>query len=218
MGKKKKSKKTYFKDAFGNTKDKKSKKSGKNVKKSAYKHPSLRNVKPTLSKKDAKENKKIILQPVEIPKVFSKNRDKCNHADSLITVREFKDMTPNYAAYTPSLDMMIDVFGEENIMICKDCYDVLVRKGAVRISIKEAVASLYAYANLLVSNKRMKEGKVRDIAQMKNALSDWFDVAEKLDKMEEDGTFDETDMPSDPNDLSDEDREKLERASRAFTI
>lgn len=211
MGKKKKNK--YFKDSFNQKSSKKSKKS----KKSAYERPKMKSVKMSLSKKDIKENKKIILQPVDIPKAFTKNRDRCNHADTLISVKEFKEMTPNYAAYTPILDTMIEAFGEENIKICKACYDVLVDRSAIKTSIRDAVASLYAYANLLVSNKRMKDGKIKDIAQMKNELSNWFEIEEKVGELEEDGAF-SSEIHESENEFTDEDMAKLSKASRSFTV
>ena len=101
----KKSKKNKY---FYTSKDiKKKNKKGKKIK--GYEAPKLKSVKPTLDKSDAKKNKKILLAPVEIPKEFIKNRAKCNHAGQVISVAEFKAMTPTYAAYTPMLDTIVEV-------------------------------------------------------------------------------------------------------------
>lgn len=187
MSKKKKNKnKKYYEYEFGAKKDKKSKKS----KKSAYGEPELKRVKPSLDKKEAKESKKILQQPVEVPKEFKKNRFKCNHAGTVITAAEFKAMTPTYAAYTPMLDTMIEVFGEENVGVCKSCYDVLVGTDCIRTAdIDKAVAILYAAANTVVSHKRFKTDEIKEIAKVKDSLADWSGIAEQFNKLEEKGAF-----------------------------
>lgn len=180
MSKKKKNKKYY--EIFG---DKKTKKDKKSKKVKGYEKPRLKTVKPNLDKSDAKKNTKILLAPVEIPKEFIKNRNKCNHAGKTISVAEFKAMTPTYAAYTPQLDAIVDLFGEENVKICKSCYDVLVTKNLVSVSdVLDSVSKLYAAANIVVANKRMKDDEVKDIAKIKNDLADWMKIAELLSEVD----------------------------------
>lgn len=173
MSKKSKKKNKYF-----NTKSKKDKKKSK---KSYYEKPKFKTVKPSLEKKEVKENKKILLAPIDIPKTFRQNRTKCNHAGDLITVEEFKAMTPNYGAYTPMLDTMIAVFGEENLAICRSCYDVVVRGDMINNDrISEALAVLYGAANAVVSRKRMKNDEIKDLNKLKSDLQDWHGVMDAV--------------------------------------
>ena len=138
---------------FYSKSDKKSKKKGKKVK--GYEAPKLKTVKPTLDKADAKKSKKILLAPVEIPKEFIKNRTKCNHAGNMISVAEFKAMTPTYAAYTPMLDTIVELFGEENCSICKSCFDVLVGKDQISVSdVLGSINTLSAAANMVAYEGR----------------------------------------------------------------
>ena len=60
---KKKKKYKYF-----DSKKKDTKKKGKKGRRSAYKAPKTRDIKETLSKKEAKANKKVVVSPVDIPK------------------------------------------------------------------------------------------------------------------------------------------------------
>ena len=169
---------------FYSKSDKKSKKKGKKVK--GYEAPKQKTVKPTLDKADAKKSKKILLAPVEIPKEFIKNRTKCNHAGNTISVAEFKAMTPTYAAYTPMLDTIVELFGEENCSVCKSCFDVLVSKDQISVSdVLGSINTLYAAANMVVANKRMKDDEVKDIAKIKNDLEDWLKVADLLAEIKE---------------------------------
>ena len=185
--KKNKKKGGYYDYAFGK---KDMKKKGKKGKKSAYDEPTLKSVKPTLDKKDAKESKKILLEPVNVPKEFLKNRNKCNHAGHIITPKEFKDMTPTYAAFTPMLDNMIAVFGEENVGVCKSCYDVLADVSKISSDdIIHALCVLYAAANAVVSHKRFKTDEVKEIAKIKEDLGDWNNIVEMFEKLEDKGAF-----------------------------
>lgn len=177
----KKSKKNSYYSMF---ESKKTKKKGKKTK--AYEAPKLKSVKPSLDKDDAKKSKKILLAPVEIPKEFTKNRIKCNHAGDVISVAEFKAMTPTYAAYTPMLDSIVAMFGEENCFVCKRCFDILVGKDQISVSdVIGSINTLYAAANVVVANKRMKDDEIKDIAKVKNDLEDWMKIADLLGEITE---------------------------------
>ena len=164
--KKKSGKGKYYESIYS----KRKKKDNKKKKNSYYGKPAFKTVKPSLSKKEAKESKKILLAPVDIPKDFMKNRAKCNHAGDLISVADFKAMTPNYGAFTPMLDQMIKTFGEENLAICKGCYDVVVKASLMSTEkMEDAIATLYAAANTILSRKRMKNSKnIEKISKIKN--------------------------------------------------
>lgn len=169
---------------FGNKKDdkKKKKKKGKD-----HDRPTIKSVRSTLDKKDAKTARKIVLAPIDVPKDFIKVRNKCNHAGKLITPAEFRDMTAAYAAYTPMLDAICNKYGEERVHVCRDCYDVLVDRDLVTPQdVDDAVLTLYVAANKAVSLKRMKDDEVKAISKLKNEMVDWNDVADIIEKVDED--------------------------------
>lgn len=169
---------------FNSKKDDKKKKRKKSK---DFDVPKFKTVKSTIDRKDAKRAKKIILAPVDIPKEFTKIRSKCNHADKLITPAEFRDMTPAYSAYTPMLDRVIAMYGEEHVHICKDCYDVLVDPDAIHEdAIEEAMVTLYLAANKAVSLRRMKDDEVKAISKLKDDLTDWADVADHVSRADAD--------------------------------
>lgn len=187
MSKKKKNKWKYFDN-------KKSKKSGKKGRKSVYDKPKTKSVKPTLGKKEAKENKKILLAPVEIPSEFRKNRNKCNHAARTISVQEFKAMTPAYSAYTPMLEDVVGLFGEENVSVCKDCYDVLVDRSCVTFEqAHNSLVTLYAAVNVAVSNKKLGDGEVKRLNKLKALVEDFQPVLEIISKVVDDSPKDDVD-------------------------
>lgn len=212
--KKKSGKGKYYESIYS----KRKKKDNKKKKNSYYGKPAFKTVKPSLSKKEAKESKKILLAPVDIPKDFMKNRAKCNHAGDLISVADFKAMTPNYGAFTPMLDQMIKTFGEENLAICKGCYDVVVKASLMSTeAMEDAIATLYAAANTILSRKRMKNSKnIEKISKIKNDLADWNDLVDRMGKLEDDNRLeDATDVSADT--ISPEELGKLSRSDTAFT-
>ena len=165
----------------------------KKKKKSAYGKPKMKNVKPTLTKKEAKANKKTVLAPVDVPKEFRKNRLKCNHAADTISVESYKNLTANYAAYTPALERVVAQFGLEHTCICKDCYDVLVDRDCV--SPEDVFSAL--------TNRRLKPDEVKAIAKLKEVLNDFSPVMDILMKVAaEEGSMDSSSTGSDLNDNS----------------
>ena len=189
MSKKKNRKKQqykYFGSALDNSKKSKKGKKSKGSKTVGYKEPKLTNIQPTLDKGGAKECRKIIQSPVDIPKEFQKNRRKCNHAAGTMSVAEFKAITPNYAAYTPALEQMVAKYGEENVRICRRCYDAVVARDAVdQEKVIDAMTTLYAACNVAVSNKRMKKDEVQKFAKLKESTEDFRLVVDILQKIKE---------------------------------
>lgn len=184
---KKKNKKTknYYDFQFG----KKSKKDKKS-KKSSYDEPTMKTVKPSLNKKAAKAQKKDLQKPIKVSKEFKNRRNSCNHAGKLITVEEFKELTPTYAAYTPMLEQMVETFGVENVMVCRDCFDVVVRPACTTLEeVKKAVAVLYAASNTAVSSKRLKGKEIERFNKIKDSLGDWNFVVDTIGKLEEKGAI-----------------------------
>ena len=181
----KKHKKSYYSDFYRGGKDSKKSKKNKKAKK-LYDEPKLKTVSPSLSKKEAKENRKIVLRPVDVDKEFIKNRRKCNHAGKLISVAEYKSMTPNWAAYTPMLDAIVKHYGEDNVMICKACFDVIVDTNLITADdIAEAQAVLYAANNAVVSHTRMKSDEIKSFAKQREDLDSWSETKAKYADFEE---------------------------------
>ena len=205
MSKKKKKKSKDLK--YFSSSKKSSKKSSKGKKrsgKSAYGKPKMKSVKPTLTKKEAKANKKTVLAPVDVPKEFRKNRLKCNHAADTISVESYKNLTANYAAYTPALERVVAQFGLEHTCICKDCYDVLVDRDCVSPEdVFSALTTLYVACNIAVSNRRLKPDEVKAIDKLKEVLNDFSPVMDILMKVAaEEGSMDSSSTGSDLNDNS----------------
>lgn len=179
MGKKKKNKYKYFDNK------KKKKNGGKGGHKSVYKKPKGRDVKETLSKKEAKANKKVVLSPVDVPKDFKKNRQKCNHAGLNISVSDYQTMTTAYAAYTPALERVVEMFGEDKTSICKSCYDVIVDRDAIEVDkVYDALTYLYAAVNVALANRKLKDDEVKELAKLKDIIFDFQPVLEILGKIE----------------------------------
>ncbi|MDE6041457.1 MAG: hypothetical protein K2F99_07750, partial [Muribaculaceae bacterium] len=105
----KKTQEKYFAKVYGGYNGgsgKKSKKGKKAAKKAAAKAEklALKNMRPTLDRKEAKENRRTVMSPVKVSKDFLKSRNKCNHVGAKLSADAFRRMTPSYAAYTPALD------------------------------------------------------------------------------------------------------------------
>lgn len=186
MGKKKKRDKGYkFYESY-QKRGKKGKKKDKNKKDYRNDGPAFKTMKLTLSKQDIKEAKKIVLAPVDVPKDFIKIRHKCNHAGDLISVKDFRNMSPTYSAFTPALDRVVEVFGEDSVSVCAACYDVIVDQSKIGIDdVQHAITTLYVAANKAVSMRRLKDDEVKDISKMKDELSEWGLIVDMLEKIEE---------------------------------
>lgn len=177
---KKKKKYKYF-----DSKKKDTKKKGKKGRRSAYKAPKTRDIKETLSKKEAKANKKVVVSPVDIPKEFKKNRQRCNHAGASISAAAYQELTPTYAAYTPALDRVRDMFGDDNVSVCKSCFDVVVKQECITAdNVYDCLTYLYAAVNVALANQKLKGDEVKDIAKLKDVIFDFAPVLEILHKLE----------------------------------
>lgn len=175
--------KKHKKSKYFDTKKKKNKKKS-GGKKSAYKAPKGRDIKETLSKKDAKANKKVVVSPVDVPKDFRKNRQRCNHAGASISVAEYQSMTAAYAAYTPALERVVAMFGADNVSVCKSCYDVIVKRSAIEADkVYDALTYLYAAVNVALSNRKLKADEVKELSKLKDVIFDFQPVMDILDKI-----------------------------------
>lgn len=162
----------------------------KKKKKSKYDQPKLKTLSSSLDKKERKECYSILNIPIEVPKKFTKIRNKCNHVNRVITVAEYKAITPFYAVFTPMLDAMVAKYGEENIRVCSSCFDVLVSPNLVKgEDLRNAVSSLYSAANTLMITTRVKKGEIRDLNELKSSLSDWNEVIAQISDLERNGNL-----------------------------
>lgn len=162
----------------------------KKKKKSKYDQPKLKTLSSSLDKKERKECYSILNIPIEVPKKFTKIRNKCNHVNRMITVAEYKAITPFYAVFTPMLDAMVAKYGEENIRVCSSCFDVLVSPNLVKgEDLRNAVSSLYSAANTLMITTRVKKGEIRDLNELKSSLSDWNEVIAQISELERNGNL-----------------------------
>lgn len=151
-----------------------SKSDKKKLDKMSKKHGS---VKSTLDSKEKKENHKIASAPYVIPKDLLRNRAKCNHSGERMSVAEFKATMNPYIC--PMLDSAVRVFGEDNVMICKDCYDVVIPAVNCKISgtdIENALTTLYMAVSVAVQGKKMDAKEVRELNELRPNYKDWDSV------------------------------------------
>ena len=193
----------------------------KKKKKSKYDQPKLKTLSSSLDKKERKECYSILNIPIEVPKKFTKIRNKCNHVNRVITVAEYKAITPFYAVFTPMLDAMVAKYGEENIRVCSSCFDVLVSPNLVKgEDLRNAVSSLYSAANTLMITTRVKKGEIRDLNELKSSLSDWNEVIAQISELERNGnlkmTFGQEGNEDTSGSSMDDDLSALNRMSSAI--
>lgn len=212
MSKKKNKKiKSYYDYQFG-----KKEKKAKKERKSAYDEPTMKTVKPSIKKKDAKAQLKDLQKPIKVSKAFKERRNTCNHAGKLISVQDFKNLTPTWAAYTPMLDQMVETFGEENVMVCQYCFDVVVRPSCTTFAeVKKAIAVLYAASNTAVSSKRLKDKEIERFNKIKDNLGDWNFVVDAIGKLEKKGAISES---TDADDASSMTEEQLANLSKGVNM
>ena len=188
MSKKRKSKKKsyYSYEADSKKFSKKSKNKTLRAKEAKDKH---KKIKLSITDKEINANRKIIHAPVEVPKGFLKVRQRCNHIlkgeDAYLTVDKYKATTPAYGAYTPMLDTMVDVFGEQNVHVCPYCFEVLLNPDVIDIdTCTNAVAVMYAMATDLVNSKsKKKKDEIEEINKLKDRLMVWKNLIGKYEKV-----------------------------------
>lgn len=186
MSKKRKGKKSYY---SYEAEPKKSEKNKSKTIRAKESNPKYKKIKLSITDKDISTNQKIIHAPVEVPKDFTKIRQRCNHIlkgkDDYLTVEKYKTTTPAYGAYTPMLDTIAGTFGEQNVHVCPYCFEVLVDPDIIDVDTCEnAVAVLYAMANTLVNNKdRKKKDEIEEINKIKDRLGVWRNLVGKYEKI-----------------------------------
>ena len=147
--------------------------------------PKIETVGMSLDKSEIKAARKIICTPVKVSKNFTEIREKCNHAGKLLTVAEYKDMTAVYNVYTPILDWAVAKFGEENVHVCRGCYDAVINPELIKSSdVQDAMMMLYAAVNKALTMKKMKKKEIKDLAELKDKLNDFNEVAEIIEKID----------------------------------
>ena len=169
-------------------KDKDKKKKKKDKEKGKNK-PSIKSVRPSLSSKDGKKNRKIVMRPIEVDKEFTKRRLRCNHADGIMTLDEFKSMSMTAPAFTPMMERVKGLYGPEHVHICARCMDVLVDADQISADAAvDALTTLYATVNSVVARTRLKEDEIKEINRLKDVVSDFIPVVDLLQQIETDDT------------------------------
>lgn len=147
--------------------------------------PKIETVGMSLDKSEIKAARKIICTPVKVSKNFTEIREKCNHAGKLLTVAEYKDMTAVYNVYTPILDWAVAKFGEENVHVCKGCYDAVINPELIKaVDVQDAMMLLYAAVNKAICMKKMKKKEIKELAELKDKLNDFNEVVEIIEKID----------------------------------
>lgn len=164
------------------TKGKKNKKT-KFVKDETPKYKKFKKAKETLSKKERKFLKKQINKPIKVDKDFIELRDKCNHSCDRITVEEFCAKNVAFNAYTPMLSNLVNVFGEENVSICKNCYEALVDASCIPTveDVAKCATILYAACNFMKQTTANK-GEIKSLTKLQENLGKFSDVMPLLEK------------------------------------
>ena len=188
MGKKHKKGK-YFNDPLETSK-KKGKKGKGNKKDMAKAMKKVKTVKETLTKKEIKFNHKELEKPFDVNKKFLNNRCKCSHAGDTMSVAEYRrDYPGKTEVYTPMLQTFIDLFGEEHLRICDSCFEVMVDRSEISVdAVKEALATLYGAAGVVVANVRMKKDEVKAINKARIGLDEFRSMLGFMEELEEKGS------------------------------
>ena len=181
---KKKKKNRYYATLDG-------KKKGKGHKKSMDKAlRKAKTVQPSLSKKESKAMRKEMEKPFVVDKDYLRLRYKCNHADGNLSVADYRAKYPGKAdAYTPMLQSMVDLFGEENVRVCAHCFEAVVNRNMVSLEdVKTAITTLYAAAGVVVANVRMKKDEIKEVNKSKDSLAKLQPIVDFMTEFEEKGS------------------------------
>ena len=133
---------------------------------STWSRPKLLRVKPTLSDKDVKQSERIVEQIPKINKELLKNREECNHCQDVMSVAEFREKPNSYV--TPLLDQYVEVFGEQNVALCKGCYEVLAKDSQIDLTkTNNAFILIMAAIDHLTANMRMDKKELHRMKEYK---------------------------------------------------
>lgn len=170
---KKKNKKNKVRSVFGYS-DKREEKHAKPSKKDRKILKKGRSIKPTLSKKEAKKVRKFAQEYPEVTPKIADIRAKCNHANDVISIEEYTQY-PNH--YNPTLDLMVDAFGPNDVSICADCFEPLLDKSIVNESnLRAAVATIVGTINYITPRVKMSEEELAKHSAKKAKLMKLLNV------------------------------------------
>ena len=142
----------------------------------------------SLSKKKAKKIRKFANRYPEMPDAIAELRAECNHACDVISVEEYRQL-PNH--YNPTLDLLVDAFGESDVVVCKDCFEPLLDKSVItEANLKAAVATIIGTVNYITPRVKMSEKELRKHYEKKQKLMNLMGTL--MDELKE--AYDRDDM------------------------
>lgn len=125
---------------------------------------------PSLKKKEAKAIEKFANRYPDMPGKIAGIRARCNHAAKTMSLAEYNEF-PNH--YNPTLDLMIDAFGEQQVVICRDCMEPMVDAGiANEGNLKVSIATLIGIINYIEPRVKMSEKELIKHYEKKQKLLD----------------------------------------------
>lgn len=203
--KKKNKNKQVFAYIYKNDKDDKEKKTKKKNKKykyknkDAYKKPVKKTVTESLSKKKIKKAASIVGKKPKISEKLIEIQNNCNHAGVVIGIPEYKSLSVMPGVYTPRLDLIEQVFGDNKTCVCASCYQVLVDPSVISVDkAREAIAMLHAVVTAILPRKKMKEQEIEKFNTLIDSLNEWDEAVSTFETMANNGYFinDDSDVAS----------------------
>lgn len=174
---KKKNKVQSWLDRFDDDDKKKNKKKKKNKNRDDRQMningPKLKNVKPTLDRKDVREVHKAADKPIKLPKVIEEKREVCNHVQDVMSVAKFRNEFEDRQYLASNLDSYVKIFGENYVGICNGCFEVLLDRRLITIAeTQRAFLLIIGAMNHLMANYRMGKKELKNMKSSQEMVND----------------------------------------------
>lgn len=173
---KKKNKVQSWLDRFdddGKKKDKKKKKKNRDDRQMNVNGPKLKNVKPTLDRKEVREVHKAADKPVKLPKVIEEKREVCNHVQDVMSVAQFRNEFEDRQYLARNLDAYVKTFGENFVGICNGCFEVLLDRRLITVAeAQKAFLLIIGTMNHLMANYRMGKKELKNMKSSQEMMND----------------------------------------------
>lgn len=133
----------------------------------------LKNVKPSLDKKDVRDVHRAAEKPIKLPKQIEEAREVCNHVQETYSVPAFNKEFEGRPYLAKNLDMYARMFGEENLGICKGCFEVMVDRKLITVDeTQRAFLLILAAMNHLMANYRMKKKELKELKSSEQMIEE----------------------------------------------
>lgn len=143
-------------------------------------------MKGTIDKKQLKKLDKILSKTTQIPELESVRKE-CNHhyksENALMTVADFKQT--DKAQFVPELDKYIEVFGEENVSVCRLCLTPVVNPACVSPDDLKRCSLLVSGAiEIIKMNKKLDKKELKLFNDAKKGItSDLKEIGKRYVKV-----------------------------------